>query len=326
MVRKGMPNMPKLRVLFNRVEGLKPEEIFPRVLSMGIETVSMFCDLGGPLPSHFEQASRSFVDVNVNLYHEAAYKGRSGWPGALRQEGREVLKALSDLGIHNYAWMIEGNLYGLPGHPLVGGFVHRDRLAEPFRVFYEIAHEVDPEANVIMVPYPHRLMNLGCGPKGWRSWFVRHGERLPFDQLAVDAHVGTWIPAVTKRGIEGRLTGTIRFLKGRGHGPYYVEVGYPTVGYKPPLGGYGWGREQDQVEVLKACYRALDRAGIPYMQICEFIDPVPEGPIYEPFFGDLGRLPRFLGVPVREEAHWGLMKRDGSEKKACEWVRQITGA
>lgn len=61
------------------------------------------------------------------------------------------------------------------------------------------------------------------------------------------------------------------------------------------------------------------------MQICEFINPANRP--YESFFGDKGRVPKFLGfIPVREEKHWGLLRSDGSEKMACEWVRKITGA
>jgi hypothetical protein len=202
--------------------------------------------------------------------------------------------------------------------------VHRDRLVEHFNTFYDLAHEANPQANVILVPYPHPLMNLNCGIRGWKDWFVKYGERMKFDQIALDAHVGIWIQAVTRKALCKRLTDAIGFIQGRGHSVLYVEVGYPTIGYKPPIGWYGWGREKDQVEVLRICYEVLEQMGIPYMQICECRDPDTAVQVYESFFGNKGMLPRFFGIPVREEAHWGLIRKDGTEKEACQWVRHIT--
>jgi hypothetical protein len=317
--------MTRLRVLFNVLEVLDAREIFPRVKSLGIKAVSMFGELGKPPPDHFRRAAEEFEDVNLNLIHNPTYKDRPGWQEALRRDAEKTIPALAGLGLHNYVWMLECNLYGYKWNPLVGPYVHRDRLVEHFNSFSRLAHEFNPDARVVMVPYPNPFMNLNCGLGGWKDWFVKYGERMEFDVIAIDAHVGVWIYAFTNRGLRRRLLDAVEFIRGRGHSIYYVELGYPTVGYKPPIGGYGWGRQRDQVELLKTCYQALSGADIPYMQICELIDPEPRGQIYESFFGKKGRLPRFLGIPVLEEAHWGLLKKDGTEKKACGWVRGITG-
>ena len=117
----------------------------------------------------------------------------------------------------------------------------------------------------------------------------------------MDAHVGVWIHALTKKWVYKRLVDSIKFLRERGYPVLYVEVGYPTTRYKPIIGWYGWGREKDQVNMLDICYRAISDMEVPYMPICEFIDPT-DWP-YEPFFGDEGRVPKFLGFPVLEEKH-----------------------
>jgi hypothetical protein len=317
---------PKLRVLFNVLATLNAQEVFARVKSLGIGAISLFGELGQPLPDHFRIAAEEFTDVNVNLIHRPTYRDKPGWKDELERDGRKTVAELAQLGINNYVWLLECNLYGYRWNPLVGKFVHRDRLVEHFNVFYQVVHEVNERAKVVMVPYPHPLMNLNRGWRGWRDWFVKEGERMHFDLLALDAHVGVWIYAWGKRGLRRRLLDAIDFLQGRGYQIYYIEVGYPTAGRKPPVGFYGWGSEQDQVEVLKTCWNALAERGIPYMQICEFIDPVPKRQVYEKFFGHYGHLPRFFGIPVREEAHWGLLRKDGTEKQACQWVREITGA
>jgi hypothetical protein len=322
---KETSSKPKIRVLFNVLETLDTEEIFARVKSLGIEAISFFGELGRPLPDHFRIAAENFSDVNVNLIHRPTYRDKPGWRDELERDGRMTVEDLAKIGINNYVWLLECNLYGYRWNPLVGRFVHRDRLVDHFNSFYRMAHQVNPEANVIMVPYPHPLMNLNQGLRGWKDWFVKVGEKMNFDTLAMDAHVGVWIYAWGNKGIQRRLTDAIDFIYARGHSIYYIEVGYPTARRKPPVGFYGWGRERDQVEALKTCYDTLAERGVPYMQICEFIDPEPDGQIYEKFFGRYGQLPRFLGFPVREEAHWGLLRKDRSEKPACKWVREITG-
>ncbi len=320
------PAGPPLRVLFNVLETLNAEEVFSRVRSLGINAISFFGELGKPLPNHFRRAAQEFVDVNVNLIHRPTYRDKPGWRDELQRDARMTIAELKELGLNNYVWLLECNLYGYRWNPLVGKFVHRDRLRDHFNEFYRIAHEVNDSANVIFVPYPHPLMNLNRGLRGWKDWFVKESKKILFDAISLDAHVGTWIYAFGQKGLCRRLIDAIDFLHGLGHSIYYIEVGYPTARRKPPVGFYGWGRERDQVEVLKTCRQALADRGIQYMQICEFIDPDPKGQIYENFFGHYGRLPRFFGVPVVEEAHWGLLRRDGSEKPACQWVREITGA
>lgn len=317
--------MSKLRVLFNVLGVHDADEIFPKVKSMGINAISMFGDLSAPLPDHFKRAVDEFEDVNVNLIHNPTYKDRPGWRDSLRLDGEKTIAALAGIGIHNYVWMLECNLYGYKWNPLVGPYVHRDRLVEHFNAFSRLAHEINPRANVIMVPYPNPFMNLNCGIRGWKDWFVKYAEQMEFDVIAIDAHVGVWIYAFTNGGLRRCLVDAVDFIRGRGHSIYYVELGYPTCGYKPLIGGYGWGRQHDQVELLETCFQALSEKEIPYMQICEFIDPDTSVQVYEKFFGRDGRLPRFLGIPVLEEAHWGLLKKDGSEKKACQWVRRTTG-
>lgn len=319
-------NKPRLRVLFNVLETLDADDIFAKVESLGIDAISFFGELGRPLPDHFSMAAREFEDVNVNLIHRPTYRDKPGWRDELERDGRMTIAELRDLGINNYVWLLECNLYGYRWNPLVGKFVHRDRLRDHFNAFYDIAHEVNPSARVIFVPYPHPLMNLNRGLGGWKDWFIKESAKIKFDQIALDAHVGVWIYAWGNGGLRRRLIDAIDFLYSRGHSLYYIEVGYPTARRKPPIGFYGWGRKKDQVEALKTCWKALADRGVPYMQICEFIDPDPKGQIYENFFGHYGRLPRFFGIPVVEEAHRGLLKRDGSEKPACEWVREVTGA
>lgn len=318
--------MTKLRVLFNVLEVLDTDKIFPRVKSLGIESISVFGDLRWKrLPAYFKSVGNQFTDVCVNLYHNPTYLNETGWRGLLEEDCSRIIPALARLGIHNYAWMIEGNLYGYPWNPLVGRYAHRDRLAERFNAFYDAAHAANPRANVLVVPYPHLLMNLNCGPRGWKDWWARHGERMKFDRVALNAHIGVWIFAATRGWVYRHLVDSIGFLQKRGHEPLYVEVGYPTAGRMPLIGWYGFGREKDQVALLKTCYRALSDTGVPSMQICEFIDPDPAGQIYETFYGRDGRLPRFFGVPVTEEANWGLLRRDGTEKEACGWVRDVAG-
>ncbi len=317
--------MTKLRALFNVLEVYNVKELLSEAKALGIEAVSCFGYLGGEhLPTYFEYLGREFKDVNVNLFHNPTYRNEPNWKYLLRRDGSRTLRALAEVGINNYPWMIQCNLYGYKWNPLVGSYVHRDKLVEHFNAFYDLAHEVNPKANVILVLYPHRLMNLNCGVHGWKDWFLRYRDKLKFDAIALDAHVGVWIQALTRKGITKRLVDPIRFLQDRGYSVSYVEVGYPTVGYKPPIGWYGWGTEEDQAELLDICYRTLEEMKVPYMQICEFIDPDPKGQIYESFFGKDGKLPRFLGIPVREEAHWGLLRKDRTKKKACEWIKRIT--
>lgn len=316
--------MTKLRVLFNTMEALNVQEIVPKVKSLGIEAISVFGEINGKEPPpHFHTIAKEFKNINVNLFHLPTYFNEPDWPERLKKDSEITIASLAKLGIHNYAWMIEGNLYGMKFNPLVGKYIHRNRLVNHFNTFYEIAHDIDSEANIIVVPYPHLLMNLSCGIHGWKDWWIKYGEKLKFDALAMDAHIGVWIYALTKRGIKKRLADSINFLKDRGYSVTYVEVGYPTHKFKPLIGWYGWGREKDQVEMLKTCYQVLNELEVPYMQICEFIDPDPAKQVYETFFSKQGKLPKFLGfIPVTEEAHWGLLKKDRSEKQACAWVRE----
>lgn len=317
--------MTKLRVLFNVLEVHDPAKIFPLAKSLGIESISIFGDLCWPeLPERFNTIAREFTDVCVNLYHEPTYTDKPGWRESLEKDSERILPALARIGIDNYAWMIECNLYGYPWNPLVGRYVHRDRLVERVNAFHEVAHAVNPRAVVIGVPYPSQFMNLNCGVHGWKDWWVRHGEKMKFDRIAMNAHIGVWIHAPTGRWVYRHLTDAVRFLQKRGYPPLYVEVGYPTLGRKPLIGLYGWGREKDQADLLKTCYRAISDMGVPAMQICEFIDPDPDGQVYEIFYGDKGKLPGFLGVAVEEEAHWGLLRSDGTDKSVCSWIREVT--
>lgn len=112
------------------------------------------------------------------------------------------------------------------------------------------------------------------------------------------------------------LINSIGFIQDRGYLVYYVEVGYPTSRLKPVIGWCGWGREKDQLTMLKTYYQARKAKDVPWMQICEFIDPDPEKLNYVPFFSELGETPKVLGINVSEELHWGLLRRDGSEKMA----------
>ncbi len=85
------------------------------------------------------------------------------------------------------------------------------------------------------------------------------------------------------------------------------------------------GQGKDQPDVLEICFRSLDEMDVPWMQICEFIDPSTERMCDSTLIGNKGRLPKVFGViPVLEEKHWGLLMKDGSEKLACDWVRQKT--
>ena len=319
--------LTKFRVLFNVISPLDLKVIVPKVKSLGINAISIFGTLDyEKLPSHFKTVGSEFEDVVVNLYHPPTFANRKNWPQLLRKDGERTVAALAEVGINNYAWMIELNLYGQSFNPLVKGYINRNKLQRHFNTFYEVAHDVNPDANVIIVPYPHALMNLDCGLRGWRSWWIKFGERLKFDTVSLNAHIGTWIPAPTNANVFKHLTGSIKFLQERGHQVYYVEVGYPTHGLKPVLGWYGWGREKDQVQMLKICYQALKSMNVPYMQVCEFIDPHPGSPNYETFFGDEGEHPSFLGITVSEELHWGLLKCDGTEKLACKLIRKITSS
>lgn len=319
--------MTKLRVLFNALEGLNAKEIFPKVKSLGIEAVSFFGNLDcEKLPVHFESAAGEFKDVNVNLFHDPTCKNESGWREKLRRDGGRTIAALAHLGLNNYPWMIELNLYGYSWNPQFCRCVHRDKLVEHFNAFYDVAHDVNPDASVTVVPYPHPLMNLNCGARGWKDWWIKYGEKMKFDRVAMDAHMGVWIYALSGKKVYRHLTDSIGFLQKRGYQVSYVEVGYPTTGLKPLVGWYGWGREKDQVSMLDVCYRALSDMGVPYMQICEFIDPATKRLYDSPVIGNEGQIPKFLGfIPVIEEKHWGLLRSDGSEKEACGWVRSITG-
>ncbi|MFX0135098.1 MAG: hypothetical protein ACFFDN_15760 [Candidatus Hodarchaeota archaeon] len=317
--------MTKLRVLFNVLSVLNPRIIFPKVKHLGINSISFFGSLGyKKLPNHFELASKEFTDININVIHKPSFLNLTKWQEHLKKVGPRTISDLAELGINNYIWMIECNLFGQAFNPLMGKYVNANKLTEHFKLFYQIAHDNNPNANVIIVIYPHRLINLDCGLRGWKDWWVKKGEKLKFDTVAVDAHIGTWIPAPTKHIVYSHLINTIDFLQKRGYPPLYIEVGYPTVGHKPLLGWFGWGREKDQLNMLKVCYAAIKNMKVPFMQICEFIDPDPKGQIYETFFGDEGKLPKFLAFSVLEEAHWGLLRRDGSKKLACDWIRKIT--
>ncbi|MEW5944600.1 MAG: hypothetical protein AB1742_00220 [bacterium] len=319
--------MTRLRVLFNVLETRDVNRFFPLVKSLGIESASVFGSLRWKrLPRYFTAVAREFTDVCVNLLHDPAYRDEPGWREALQADCARIVPALAALGIHDYAWMIEGNLYGYPWNPLVGRYVHRNRLVDRFNAFYDAAHAANPRARVIIVPYPHPLMNLDCGVRGWKDWWTLHGAKAKFDAAALNAHVGVWIPAASRSRARRRLLDSVRFMQDRGFPPLYVEVGYPTAGRKPLVGWYGRGTERDQARLLAACCEALNDAGVPAMQICELMDPDPSGQIYESFFGNEGKLPRFLGAPVVEEAHWGLLRKDGTEKPACDWVRRVTGA
>jgi hypothetical protein len=315
--------MTALRVLFNTVEAIDAADVFPRLKALRVGAFSMFCELDrAELHPNLRAAAEQFSDINVNLMHAAAYRDEQGWEKKLRADSARVIPELAALGIDNYAWMIECNLNGYRWHPLLGSFAGGEKLAERFGVFYECAHEANPAANVIVVPYPHRLMNQSYGRGGWKDWWVRVGERLAFDAVALDAHVGVWIAAPTDGSVRRHLRDAVTFLKERGHEPMYVEVGYPTHGFKPLAGLYGWGREKDQAALLKTCYEELTDLGVPWMQICECIDPAGEQVYDSRLMGDEGRVPKALGVvPVSEERHWGLLNADGSEKSACEWVR-----
>ena len=319
--------MTKLRVLFNSVETIDTTDVFARLKSLGIRDVSMFCDLDAPcLPPHFEKASREFDRVFVNVMHRSAFVNEEGWRRKLKDDCADKLAGMASLGINDYAFMIECNLYGLRWHPSLKGYVSRDRLVDTFNTFYSCAHEVNPDANVILVPYPNPLMNLSCGIRGWKDWWVRYGERMKFDRVALDSHVGVWIFAPTRRSAARRLASAAGFLIERGHPPLYVEVGYPTTGIKPLLGLFGWGREKDQVRLLDACLESLSLAGVEWMQICECIDPATDRVYDTLLLGDRGMIPRAFGlVPVIEEKHWGLFNSNGSEKAACEWVRGTGG-
>jgi hypothetical protein len=301
--------------------------ILPKVKSLGIDTISIFGTLlYKKLPEYFKIVGDQFDDVVVNVYHLPTYENKDNWEERLKTDGKRIISALAEVGINHYAWMIELNLYGQFFNPLVSKYVHRNKLEKHFNMFYEIAHDVNPNAKVIIVPYPHVLMNLDCGLRGWKSWWIKYGEKLKFDMVSLNAHIGTWIPALTSRMVYKHLTKSIGFLQDRGHEVYYVEVGYPTVrvGHKPIIGWYGWGREKDQVKMLETCYKALKMKNVPYMQICEFIDPEPEKKIYETFFGSKGKKPNLYGIPVLEELHWGLLKKDGTEKLACNFLRKLT--
>jgi hypothetical protein len=319
--------MTKIRVLFNIISNHDLNLIIPMVKNLGINSISIFGTLlYKKLPSYFKIIGKEFDEVVVNLYHTPTYENRANWKDRLISDGERVIGQLADLEINRYAWMIELNLYGQLFNPLVRKYINRNKLIHHFNTFYDVAHDVNPNAQVIVVPYPHNLMNLSSGIKGWRSWWVKHGEKLNFDLVSLNAHIGTWIPALTNRMVFRHLIKSIKFIQERGHELYYVEVGYPTVGagHKPLIGGYGWGREKDQVNMLKTCYQALKSLDVPYMQICEFIDPVPKKSQYEVFFSNKGDTPKIMNIPVLEELHWGLLKNDGSEKLAADLIKKIT--
>ncbi len=316
--------MTNIRVLFNFISTLDLNVIIPKVKSLGINSISIFGTLQyKKLPNHFSIVGKEFKDVVVNLLHPPTYENRKNWEQILRKDGIKIITALAEAGINHYAWMNEINLYGQSFHPIVKGYVNRNRIQKHFNTFYEIAHDANPDAKVIIVPYPHALINLDCGIKGWRSWWIKHGEKLKFDLISLNAHIGTWIPAPTKINVYSHLTSSIGFLQDRGYPVFYVEVGYPTYGLKPLIGWFGWGREKDQVEMLKICYQALKAMKVPYMQVCEFIDPHPKKQIYEYFMGKEGKKPAFLGITVSEELHWGLLRNNGTEKLACQLIRRI---
>lgn len=319
-----------MRILTNLLGAPETRATLPKVRSLGIGAISFFIDLDRErLPPYLGGVAEGFRNINANLFHGPTYRNEAKWRETLRRDGERTLVALAELGINNYPWMIECNLYGYPWHPSVGRFVHRDRLVELFNAFYKIAHDVNPDANVIVVPYSSPTMNLNCGRRGWKDWWVKHGERMKFDQVALDAHVGVWIQTPTKRHIYEHLLDSVGFLQDRGYPVLYVEVGYPTTWFRLFSffsGMYGWGRERDQVEVLDTCYRALSGMKVPWMQICEIIDPSTDAVYDTPLLGDAGRTPKFLGlIPVVEERHWGIFRSDGSEKLACDWVRRVTG-
>ena len=93
--------------------------------------------------------------------------------------------------------MIELNLYGIRFNPLVKKYINRNKLERHFNLFYEVAHDINPDAKIIIVPYPYLLMNQKCGPRGWRDWWKKYGENLKFDLVSLNAHIGTWILAPT---------------------------------------------------------------------------------------------------------------------------------
>lgn len=322
MERKALT---KIRVLFNVISVLDLDVIIPKIKSLGIESVTLFGSLRyKKLPDYYKRIGKEFKEVVVDLYHAPTFENMPNWEQALKKDGERIIAQLADAGINRYAWMIELNLYGMSFNPLVKKFVSSTKLQRNFNAFYELAHDVNSDAQVIVVPYPYGLMNLNCGIRGWKDWWIKHGEKLKFDLVSLNAHLGTWIAAPTNASVYKHLLNSIGFIKDRGYEVYYVEVGYPTTGIKPFIGWYGWGREKDQVSMLKTCYQAHKAMKVPWMQICEFIDPDPNKQTYEPFFGDRGENPKLFGFEVKEELHWGLLRTDMSEKLACNLIKKIT--
>ena len=319
-----------LRLYFNGLSLLNPEFVVKKVKSLGIKAISFWVDLSWErIPEYVEIMASEFENINATPFHDPSFKNEPGWEDGLRRDAEKTIKALARLGINNYPWMIECNLYDYWWNGQFEDFVNRNQLARQFNTFYEIAHSANPDANVLIVPYPCVQMNHDSGKNGWKDWWVNYGEKMKFDQVALDAHVGVWIWARTNQALYDKIIDPVCFLKKRGHQVQYIEVGYPTCrGMKPRVGGYGWGREQDQVELLETCYQAVIDMGVPWMQICEFTDPVAKREYdYASLGNDQGEIAKFLGIlPVREERHFGLLKPDGTEKKACNWVRKITKA
>lgn len=81
-----------------------------------------------------------------------------------------------------------------------------------------------------------------------------------------------------------------------GHKSVYVEVEYPTAGFKPLAGLCSRGRERDKVDVPDACFSALGEMNVTWLQICEFIDPSTERIYDSDLPGDKGKLPKVFGL------------------------------
>ncbi|PIU65130.1 MAG: hypothetical protein COS84_07300 [Armatimonadetes bacterium CG07_land_8_20_14_0_80_40_9] len=268
----------------------------------------------GTLPDYITLAAKEFKHICVHFFHDAIYKDNLKWQESLVRDTKDAVSELSKIGINHYQWMLEHSLYGYSWHPVNKNFVPRDKVYERFNLFYDTCHQINKDAIVITGPYPNPLMNLDCGMKGWKDYFIKFEKKLKYDEIGLNCHVGVWIFAWNKRRLRAHIIDSVKFLQDRGNVIHHLEVGYPTTKIKPILGLYGWGREVDQKELLDVCFPAISELDIPYMQIYEFIDP-------ERGF----KVPKFLGlIKVLEEAHWGALRSDGTEKKACEWIREVT--
>ena len=79
--------MTKFRVLFNVLEVLDTKDMFPRVKSLGIESISVFGNLcWRKLPAYFDDIGKEFKDVFINLYHNPTYLNEQGWRKLLEED------------------------------------------------------------------------------------------------------------------------------------------------------------------------------------------------------------------------------------------------